>query len=312
MKYYTREYYELLQLVGLSDDFKKIPQRTYTTAEIKALYNKALKKEIAADRKFFNTPPEFEYTPESITKATFNPADWVEINESTGEVRKNLTMKEVKERIKKENEEELEAFENRGEFDPNETIEFFKETYKAGLRNAKNFYPDWMNEEVDARLIALGYLPEDAYNRYKAEDKENKKQLLKIERNADRTLSKQRIPGDVMNAVCLHDASLLSLRKNGKNFEMTVALEGYFASDEAPYRKVVFKKARVTEKDKGLRSIAYLDGDIYRTDIQFMYHELYNQGSGYDIHMSFWTPKGIAYLTVYCENVESVELFKID
>ena len=54
MKYYTKEWYELLQAWGLSGDLKKIPDAVYTTADIEKLYKKKLKKEIAFERDSYN------------------------------------------------------------------------------------------------------------------------------------------------------------------------------------------------------------------------------------------------------------------
>jgi hypothetical protein len=53
MRFYTKEWYALMQDMGL--DFKKISDGNYTDAKIDALYQKQLKKEIASERRFRNS-----------------------------------------------------------------------------------------------------------------------------------------------------------------------------------------------------------------------------------------------------------------
>jgi hypothetical protein len=156
MRFYTKEWYALMQDMGL--DFKKISDGNYTDAEIDALYQKQLKKEIASDRRL-------------LTEENFDPA---------------------------------------------ETIQFFETAYQTKLNYYKDALPAWMTKQVDRRLLALDLLPESAYWRYREESREKKKEWNQINRTAKRTLSKQNIPENVVGALRLHDAFLLSFKKSGK------------------------------------------------------------------------------------------------
>ena len=59
MKFYTKEWYELMQRQNYTSGMKKIPDKIYTDDEIKAFYDKDLKDEIAHDREIHNTPAQF-------------------------------------------------------------------------------------------------------------------------------------------------------------------------------------------------------------------------------------------------------------
>jgi hypothetical protein len=240
MRFYTKEWYALMQDMGL--DFKKISDGNYTDAEIDALYQKQLKKEIASDRRL-------------LTEENFDPA---------------------------------------------KTIQFFETAYQTKLNYYKDTLPNWMTEQVDRRLLALDLLPESAYRRYREESREKKKEWNQINRAAKRTLSKQNIPENVAEALRLHDASLLSFKKSGKNYVMLVRGDGLWSDAPTPYRKVVFQQAVVLEKEAGLR-VHKLESDedgFYQSNVSFLYHEIYRTDTGYEAHMMFWVPKGLAYLTI--------------
>jgi hypothetical protein len=228
-------------------DFKKISDGNYTDAEIDALYQKQLKKEIASDRRL-------------LTEENFDSA---------------------------------------------ETIQFFETAYQTKLNYYKDTLPNWMTEQVDRRLLALDLLPESAYRRYREESREKKKEWNQINRAAKRILCKQSIPENVAEALRLHDASLLSLKKSGKSYVMLVRGDGLWSDAPTPYRKVVFQQAVVLEKEEGLR-VRKLESDedgFYQSNVSFLYHEIYRTDTGYEAHMMFLVSKGLAYLTIACTDI---------
>ena len=52
MKYYTKEWYELMQNLFYTEGFRKIPDRAYSEAEIQAFYDKARKRFVAEERRY--------------------------------------------------------------------------------------------------------------------------------------------------------------------------------------------------------------------------------------------------------------------
>jgi hypothetical protein len=67
----------------------------------------------------------------------------------------------------------------------------------------------------------------------------------------------------------------------------------------------VFQQAVVLEKEAGLR-VHKLESDedgFYQSNVSFLYHEIYRTDTGYEAHMMFWVPKGLAYLTIACTDI---------
>ena len=266
MKYYTKEWYELLQAWGLSGDFKKIPDAVYTTADIEKLYKKKLKKEIAFERDSYNQEPFFLTVDDMLTEDNFCPDDWLFIDEITGDVKRPVDINEVRQQLEKDRKRAFEEFENRPPFDPMDTEKIFDEIYRTNIRTCKNNFPEWLLKSVDHRLLALGYLPETAYRKYHSEIREKKKKWEQINRAAEKERTRQCIPDEMMEAMALHDASLLSLKK-------------------------------------GLRVRKYLQEGFYSSNCSFLYSEIYNSGEGYEFHMMFATSKDLSYLTIACNDI---------
>ena len=49
MRFFTREWYEMMQRTGCAGEFVKLPDGHYTDADIRKLYDRKLKKEIGRD-----------------------------------------------------------------------------------------------------------------------------------------------------------------------------------------------------------------------------------------------------------------------
>ena len=266
MKYYTKEWYELLQAWGLSGDLKKFPDAVYTTADIEKLYKKKLKKEIAFERDSYNQEPFFLTVDDMLTEDNFCPDDWLFIDEITGDVKRPVDINEVRQQLEKDRKRAFEEFENIPPFDPMDTEKIFEEIYRTNIRTCKNNFPEWLLKSVDHRLLALGYLPETAYRKYHSEIREKKKKWEQINRAAEKERTRQCIPDEMMEAMALHDASLLSLKK-------------------------------------GLRVRKYLQEGFYSSNSSFLYSEIYNSGEGYEFHMMFATSKDLSYLTIACNDI---------
>lgn len=303
MKYYTKEWYALMQCVDSLDSFQKIADGEYTTASIKALYDKKLKAMIASEKRGYNQEPFFPVSEEDLTEDTFDADDWIFVEEESGQVKKPASLQEVREHLEAERQKAYEEFENRAPFDPSETIELFQTSYRMNLRACKKIYPAWLTQSVDHRLIALECLPESAYMRYRNELRETKKRWNAINKAAEKDLRRQNIPEQMDEALSLHDASLLSIRKQGSHIAMTVTKDGLWPDDATPYRKVVFKDAEILEKERGLIARKYREGNVYHSNVSFLYYELYQKDGKYEVHMMFDFAGKLRYFTVKCRDI---------
>lgn len=98
MKYFTKEWYKLMQCLDYTICMKPIADKEYSDEEIAALYDKKLKAEIARDRRQYNEPPQF-------IEMDFDNAeldDFAYYDETTGTMKYPKSIEEVKREYEEE------------------------------------------------------------------------------------------------------------------------------------------------------------------------------------------------------------------
>ena len=246
MKYYTKEWYQLMQRLHYTSGLTKIPDKVYSDQEIRAFYDHDLQKEIAHDRQFYET----------------------------------------------------------GSYTPEDTIAFFQDCYKKLLRYGGLHYPQWIRATVDKRLLALNRMPTSAYDRLRKEERANQRAFQKIMDSAAADLEKQEIPHAIRSQFHFHDANLLSLKKVGRDRQLILRKDGGWPEGATPYIKITFQNVHRIEREKGfaLRPRYNDDGELC-SSCHYLYDELYHTEDGYEVHMLLWTPSGLRYLTICCEDI---------
>ena len=308
MRFYTKDWYDLMQHQDYTTCVRQIPDKVYTEAEIRSLFRERLASEIQRDRLDYDTPPCFPDLADQLRPEHWNPEDWLIF--PAGEdlpPRHPTSPEEVAAQWERDRRAAEEAFASRPPFDPAETERWFRALYRARLRDADRHYPAWVCVQVDRRLLALDLLPEGVYQKLQIEEAENRKAFEAIERAAEEELSRQPIPDDITAAFQFHDASLLSFRKRGRDYEMRLRKDGGWCGDDVtPYSKVLFRDAVLLEREKSLvpRTMRDADGTL-SSNCTFLYHELYAGPDGYEVHMLFATAgrSGLAYCTVRCGDI---------
>lgn len=304
MKFYTKEWYELMQKQSYTSGFRKIPNKVYSNKEIKDFYQKALQEEITRDRRLYNTPPSYEWTEELLSVENFNPENFLFVDEEQEEMFHPQSIEMAKKYIEKERQEREERFLNRPPFDPSETIACFEECYRMGVRYGAEGYPNWVKETVDKRLLGLNLMPETAYKRLKEEELRNRRAFQKIERKAKKALEKQEIPQEIQSMFVFHDANLLSLKKIRSDIELILRKDGYWPKGTTPYIKIIFKNIKKFEREKGFSIRTHRNEDEeFGSNCVYLYDELYHTEDGYEVHMLLWTIKALRYLTIGCETI---------
>ena len=306
MRFYTKEWYRLMQHQDDTLCMKRIPDKDYSGKEIKALFKKQLKAEIARDRREHNSPPFFLDLSEQLKPENFDPEVWLVFPENE-EPRHPVSAEEVLAQLEHDRKQAEEDFANRPPFDPGKSEEMFQKVYKGRMRFRKQRFPEWVCRQVDRRLLALELLPDSVYRRLKEESRQNRRAFQKIERAAEKELSRQRIPDRISDTFHFHDGALLSLRKRGRNYEMLLREDGgWFGEGVTPYIKVIFTDAVLLEREKGLTPRARMEEDgTFWSNCVFLYHEMYCVQDGYEVHMMFATRgrSELAYLTVKCRDI---------
>lgn len=313
MKFYTKEWYELMQRQNYTEGLTKIPDRVYTDEDIRAFYDKDLKAEIAHDRRLYNTPPgPFEWEEELLAPGRFTPETFLFENQETGELFHPETPQIAREHLEKHHRQAREQFAARPPFDPAETIACFQRCYRGMLRYGFSRFPQWVQETADLRLLALNRIPESAYKRLKKEDQANRRAFEKINAKAAACLEQQDIPEEIRERFCFHDSAVLAIKRVHSDAELYLRKDDGRMGDVTPYIKIIFKNVRHIDREKGfsLRPKPGVDGEL-STNCVYLYDELYHGTTGYEIHMMFLTPGGLRYLTICCEDIQFEEFGQV-
>lgn len=303
MKYFTKAWYKLMQGMDYTLCMRQIDDKDYTDAEIEALYKRRLAADIRRDRAAYNEPPSRI----EIDFDEFDLDDFVEFDGNR--LIRPTSMDEVKRKYEEEYLREKEAFESRPPFDPAETVKMFERMYAGGLEHGHSNFPDWIRDEVDIRLIALGYLPKSVYARLKVEQKRNRAEFNKIERAAQKALSKEaeKIPDELRKHFGFHDGDIFSLKNYGDDLIMTIKQDCAVFENETPYVRVTFIGGKIIERDDNIkfdhRKIEY-DGTEYDAYCQWLYEELYKTPDGYEAHMLL-AEGDLGYLTIECRDIKT-------
>lgn len=285
MKYFNKEWYELMQKQFMTDGIKTIAEKEYSDKEIEEMYNKELKKEIERSYEEYNTPPDDSILKELIEgKIEFNPEEWLFVDEESDTVEKITSKEQVIANLSREYEEELKEFNNRPQFNENEVIEDFKQSYKAMLE-IKNYLPKWVYEEVDNRLIALNCMPNSVLKKLKVEEKQNNKKIDKIMKDANADFRRQDIGEELYNKLNFHDEKIVAFKNQGKNYEMTI--KNY----EDEVIKIVFEETEIIELE-----------DIDFKNCYWLYEEIYKEKDTYEVHLMVES-KGLRYITLRCKKI---------
>lgn len=270
MRIYTKEYYNLMMSLGVTELYEPVIDKDYTDEEIEELYQRALDRYIEEDRADYDEPPEL----------TFDEDDDPEYIEML--------------------KEELEEYENREPFDEEESKADFEEMYRDNLEEPDEDLPEWVRETVDPRITAMYCLPEKVYEKLRAQDEANEEKFEELDEEAEEALE------DMRDSLPEEYAELLETLEELENAFVTSAdvsdgeielkLEGWDEEGEDAIFTVRFDEVRIIENE-GLDVHAGKDEDgDTESDCELLYSELYFEEDGPEVHMLFEN-NGLKYLT---------------
>lgn len=302
MKYFTKEWYALMQQQFYTDGMQSIPDKHYSDREIRDFYARDLQEEIERDRKLHDTPPKQGAWEELLQPDQFRP-DIFLLEDEHGTLFHPETPEIARVWLEKAQKEAQAVFDARPPYDPDETIQCFRDCYRAGIRYAHHRYPRWVHETVDRRLLALNRMPESVLLRLREEEFQNRQAFEQINREASMVLDAQDIPDAIRKGFCFHDADLLRLRRTGRDLALILRNDRGFP-DRTPYEKVVFRNISRMEREPGFVIRARQDHHgNWTSGCQYLYEELYRTDTGYEIRILLWTRKSLRYLTIWCEDI---------
>ncbi len=206
---------------------------------------------------------------------------------------------------------------NEQPFDPAETAEWFRSDYRGGCRFAGEIYPAWLTEQVDKRLLAMGYVPVELWPRLRTEHRKAQRKLKSME-EAIRDYAareEQTIPEEVRQGFRLHDAMLLSLRRKGNRVSLLFN-NGGVEDPGRPYQRLAFRGVSLFEREPGIvlrprlrdntASPVRIEGgpeSEWTSDWSLIYRELYRTEEGYEIRMMLRGRNRIRYITLRCREI---------
>lgn len=308
MKYYTKEWHNLFEALGTADLFEPVLDKHYTDEEIEDLYQEMMDKYVQEEHDNYDEPPYFiTDEQDEIDPDDFDPEDYLvgDIDEDGNEFNLHhpADLRELLEFEKKEMEAELREYENRPPFDEEEARREFEEDYRDNLEEPDEDIPQWVRDEVDPRLIAMGVLPEGVYKKLMAQEEKMQERFDALDEAADEALEEMyaQMPDeytDLLDDMDNLDGDYVTGCEMSDG-DLTVTLAGWDEDGEDVINRIVMSDAEIIE-DEGLSITSGTDedGDI-ESDCDLLYHEVYWSDDRFEVHMMFEN-HGLRYLTVRC------------
>ena len=301
MRFYTKEWYDLMQHQDNLCGFCKIPDGVYSDRDINAFYQQDLEAEVTRDREGYDAPPTWDWQEELLDPERFSPDSLLLEDPETGALFHPQTPEVARAYLEAEFRKTQECFDRRPPFDAQDTIQCFRQCYRAGVRYAWKRFPQWVQDTVDKRLLALNRMPASAYDRLQQETRANQLAFEALNAQAEAALSAQDIPPELRDAFSFHDTQVLKLRRRGSRAVLLLHQDEFW---DEPCTTIAFEGVRWLEREPGLvlRCRTGQDG-LLTSNCQYLYDELYRTQQGYEVHMLLWTSKALRYFTVSCENI---------
>ena len=302
MRYFTKEYREALQNIGLVEGFDILEDKDI---DINELYRRKEYEYVESEREIYDTAPIHESDLFSDLELALEDILLADLDEDGNETnfRHPENYEEWEAYKEASYKRQLEEFENREPFNEEEARELFKMNFDLEV-NDKSQLPDWVYKEVDPRLIALYYLPEEVYEKLEKISEESTRRIKEIDQLEEQDLTNKRIPNHLLELLELHDSNLLKIEEKEGNifldvdYSSALSLEGF--------QRLQFTEGEILENEIN-RLIIDEDG---LSNIYFIAREVYNMGDYFEFHFlldSYLDDEGeSSYLTIRAKNLLNI------
>lgn len=286
MIFYTKQWYDLMPYLDYLSSLKCIEDKEYSDKEIDDLYLREMNIFINEEKDNYNEPP-FNFL--EILGEDFDCEDIVRINEETDEIIYPSSKEEAREWANEDYQKAIIEFENRPEFNENEAKQLFNDIYLEVLNKEENFYPQFVYDNVDKRLLALNLIPQNIYKKLVEIEKENQKLFDEINEKANIELNKQNINEELKEKFSgLHDSVITELSFKDGNIQMNIETI-YQENIKCEFKNALFIENEVNNIDKDL--------------CIWLYHELYRINDKYQIHILADIENERKYITIECTEI---------
>ncbi len=234
MKYFTQNWYDMVDKVLCMSNLVVVPDGTVT---FKELYSKKMDEFM---KKYKKSLKNYQL--------------------------KNKTQEESKEESNKLDGDEIMQFSEL-------FVKIFKDKINFDIKDYKNrlkLFSDEVRKTVDVKKLALGYIDESAYKLMQKETENYIDEINRIKRNASGSKRRQKIDKELKDKFySLYEKDVLSCKKDHKNYVLCLS---NFDDKEEPL-KITLVNARVIEKSRfrtglkpnGFECYAYvMDNELYK------------------------------------------------
>lgn len=310
MKYYTKKWYQMLHNAFHLEMFKIVPDEKYSEEKICSLYEKKLEKRMEEERRFCDEP--------SHILSLYDKKHKVNDSSKNETGNKIQSLEESKESM--EAEFLRKALNGQNTFDPSAAAENFKAAYESSLRMVHYRYPEWVENEADPRLLAMGFMPEGIYKRLKQQEKENRKAFKIIDRKAKKETDIQwsKVPARIReifrfgSSPALEEALLLSFDSNAHDISFVFRYGAWQKPPEntTPFICITFQGAELLENEMEIQFLneSPMETETDATGRMYIADELYFlHNCFYEYHLML---SDLSYITILCKNIVCQQNYK--
>ena len=86
MKYFTKDWYKLMQNMHYTEGFEPIEAEEFTDEDIKKLYEQKLGEWIETEKEAYEEKPDYSEIYEILENKVFNPSEWLFVDEKNKQV----------------------------------------------------------------------------------------------------------------------------------------------------------------------------------------------------------------------------------
>lgn len=284
MRYFTKEWYALCQKTGLHFCLEVHKDAGVFSEELYQRLRKKREKEIIKqEREFYDFDPRELL---DVNGTVFVRADKFLTGDDI--LPEDTMIYEMEEEEKARINELVKAFDSRGAFDVEKSMNIFNQRHEMTLEDNVSKIPEAVYSQIaDSRVFALGYTVEKIIDQLKSVSEQNEKQVQAIRVACIAAQQSENISLDIRRQFGFHDCKVIRLEK-ANNITILFDTSG----EASVYNKLVF------------HDVYSVEGEHSVEGCRWLYEELYKTQNGYEVHMLFASGENRAIeLTVTCRDI---------
>lgn len=282
MKLFTPVYFEDLDCLSLLQNLSPIDDHLALDPHfLSLLYQKKLKEEMEKSRIDYDKTPQFLY-PSSQIDSFYTPHKFPKYDLHSQRIIGYMSKEEAYQFLKANEQNKINAFENRPPFDEEKFRKDFLHQYQNRMRHADLYIPKKYLPLLNLRLYGLGYLSSSLYERISADIISAEKRLDEMRtKEADYQATCNTYETD-LQTLFFHQSNyqLISLLKEERRLRMILRYHGIRSSQSTGVEEIFFHDVQILEKDEDI-PLPLTDSEL---SFLIKAKEIYKIQDGYEAH----------------------------